>query len=103
MAQHAQLWALPVAKRMGQSKIACNITLGKLIGLHHIQSLSLYNKICGLQTSKHLFLLPSALAEAVRQRALFLLLLLLVISLLLLHFVAPRETKTNRSTEGSVI
>ena len=46
MAQPARLWALPVAKLVGQSKIASNITLGKLIGLHHIQSTLLYNKIC---------------------------------------------------------
>ena len=58
MAQHAQVWALPVAKLVGQSKIASNITLEKLIGLHHIQSSLLYNKNCGLQTSKHSFFRP---------------------------------------------
>ena len=58
MAQHARVWALPVAKLVGQSKIASNITLGKLIGLHHIQSLLLYNKNCGLQPSKHSFFRP---------------------------------------------
>ena len=58
MAQHARLWALPVAKLAGQSKIACNITLGKFIELYHIQSSLLYNKNCGLQTSKHSFFRP---------------------------------------------
>ena len=48
MAHLARLWALPVAKLVGQSKIASNITLGKFIGLHHIQSSLLYNKNSGL-------------------------------------------------------
>ena len=58
LAQHARLLALPVAKLVGQSKIASNITLGKFIGLHHIQSSLLYMKNCGLQTSKHSFFRP---------------------------------------------
>ena len=49
MAHLARLWALPVAKLVGQSKIASNMTLGKFIGLHHIQRSLLYN---GASTEK---------------------------------------------------
>ena len=58
MAQHERLWAAPVAKLIGQLKIACNITLGQCIGVQHIQSSLLYNKNCGLQTSKYSFFRP---------------------------------------------
>ena len=58
MAQHARLWVLPMAKLVGQSKIASNIPWGKFNGLHHVQSSLLYNKNCSLQTSKHSFFRP---------------------------------------------
>ena len=37
MVQHARLWALFMAKLMGQSQNASNMALGQLIGLQHIQ------------------------------------------------------------------
>ena len=37
MAQHAQLWALFMAKLKGQLQNASNMALGECIGLQHVQ------------------------------------------------------------------